>query len=329
MEQPINNSFNTYTNKYITTLADMKTALAKYGVAVIPGVLTHAEYDRMINDAWNYLETVSSKWTTPINRNDKSTWREFSNLCALHSMLIQHHGIGHSELCWNVRQHPKVAEVFATLWNVNANDLLSSFDGASLHLQPEVTNRGGFNNLWLHTDQSYTRNSFECVQSWITALDVEAGDATLAVLEGSHLHHATIAKHFNITDKSDWYKLNDIEIQKYNDLGCTLNRILCPAGSIVLWDSRTIHCGQESMHGRTNPKMRCVVYVCMLPRSLITSAQLRKKQKAYNEKRMTTHHPTVIHLFPVSPRTYGKQLPEMTYPAMPELTDLGKRLAGL
>ena len=98
---------------------------------------------------------------------------------------------------------------------------------------------------WLHTDQSYTRNDFECVQSWVTAKDVNKGDATLCFMEKSHTFHETIAKKFEITDKSDWFKLEDKHVDAYLELGCKIRRIQCPKGAMVLWDSRTIHCGQE------------------------------------------------------------------------------------
>jgi len=40
-----------------------------------------------------------------------------------------------------VRQNPKVVNVFQKLWN--KEEVLTSFDGASIHLPPEKTNKGG------------------------------------------------------------------------------------------------------------------------------------------------------------------------------------------
>ena len=54
----------------------------------------------------------------------------------------------------------------------------------SFHIPPEITGFGWANKtdkLWLHTDQSYLRNDFECVQGWINAYDTNEGDATLKV----------------------------------------------------------------------------------------------------------------------------------------------------
>ena len=97
---------------------------------------------------------------------------------------------------------------------------------------------------------------------------------------------------------------------------------------MVLWDSRTIHCGTEPIKGRDNQKFRNVVYVCMLPRSFTTESNLKKKRKAFEELRMTTHWPHKPKLFPINPRTYGGPLPNVVQVEKPKLSELGKRLAG-
>jgi len=109
-------------------------------------------------------------------------------------MLIQHWGIGHAQFNWDIRQNPKVVNIFAKLWDVNNKDLVTSFDGASIHFPSEETKSGWYKGKdWFHTDQSYTRNDLECYQSWVTAYDVNEGDDTLAFLEKSH---KDFANHF-------------------------------------------------------------------------------------------------------------------------------------
>ena len=102
-----------------------------------------------------------------------------------HSFLQQHFGVGHSQVVWDIRQNEKIAQLFADFWNVKKEELLVSFDGFSMGVPHEVTNRGYYRGrTWYHTDQSFTRNDFECVQSWVTGHDVNEGDATL-IFEGS------------------------------------------------------------------------------------------------------------------------------------------------
>ena len=102
------------------------------------------------------------------------------SLFGLHSMLIQHWGIGHSQFNWDLRQNPKVVDIFSKIWDVNKYNLVTSFDGASIHFPHEITNVGFYRgNDWFHCDQSFQRNNAECIQSWLTAYDVNEGDATL------------------------------------------------------------------------------------------------------------------------------------------------------
>jgi hypothetical protein len=314
---------------YLCTPETSMETLERYGVAIIPNVLNPKECSQLVSGTWDFFEHITQKWETPISRNEQSTWREFFKLYPSHSMLYQHHGIGQSQAVWDVRQHPNVVNAFAHLWKSKPQDLLVSFDGLSFGVPPEITNRGWYrNHTWYHSDQSFTRNNFECIQGWVTGYDVNEGDATLAFYEGSHKYHADFGKTFDITDKSDWYKLSKEEERFYIDKGCIERRIKCPKGSLVLWDSRTIHCGTEAMRTRTSPNMRAVVYVCYQPKSLSTPKQIAKKRKAFEDIRMTSHWPAKVKLFPKKPRTYGKPLHEITPISPPKLNELGKSLAG-
>lgn len=315
--------------KYLTTKEKLKETLELYGVAIIPNVINEKECNDMINNMWDYLEHITKNLDIPINRNDYNSWGSYSKLYFLHSMLIKNFGIGHSKLLWDLRQNSKIIDIFAKLWNVKTEDLLVSFDGASFHFPPEKTkkgwNRGG---IWLHTDQSYLRNEFECIQSWITAYDVNPGDATLTFLEKSHLYHAKCAEKFNITDKPNWYKLTDEHIDYYTSKGCNKRSIKCKKGDLVLWDSRTIHQGQEPLKERLEENFRCVAYLCYTPRSLASKTDLKKKVKCFEDLRTTSHWPHKPKMNPINPRTYGQELPNINPIAKPILTDVGRRLAG-
>lgn len=179
-------------DKYICkSVAEVKSMLDKYGVAILPGVLDALECDKMKTGMWDYLETITQKFKIPIKRDKPESWTEFKKLWPKHSMLLQQWSIGHAQFIWDLRQNPKILEIFATIWNVKPEDLLVSFDGASFHLAPETTKTGWLNpdKSWLHSDQCFLRNGFECIQSWVTAYDVDPGDATLTFLEGSHKFH--------------------------------------------------------------------------------------------------------------------------------------------
>lgn len=315
---------------YTTTLENLQKTLDTYGVAVIPNILNNIELTEMEKGMWTTLGQLTKEFDKPIKKEDSKSWSSFYDLMPLHSMLLQYHQVGHAQFVWNIRQNPKVVNVFCKLWNCKPEELLSSFDGVSIHFPPEVTGRGYYKNHdWLHTDQSYTRNDFECIQSFVSCFDINEGDATLTLLEGSHKYHKQFADTLETKSTSDWYKLTDEEYKFYTNLGCKRTFVKCPAGSMVLWDSRTIHSGAESMKNRKKQNTRLVVYVCQTPRKLCDSNNLEKKKSAFNNMRMTSHWPHKIKLFPTVPRTYGKVLPTIKKLPKPVLTKLGNSLAGL
>lgn len=325
MELPIEYEYD----KYICTKETLKTMLQTYGVAIIPNILNDDECKQIVNGVWDFLEHITQKWTTPIDRNNKDTWREFYKLYPLHSMLLQHWNVGHAQVSWNVRQNIKIVEIFAHLWDCTVNDLLVSFDGLSFHIPPEVTKKGwNRNNTWYHTDQSYTTPDFKCVQSWINGYDTNEGDATLSFMEGSNKYHGEFKNKFNITDKSNWYKLTKEEQTFYSEKGCVIKNIKTPKGCLVFWDSRTIHCGIEASNYRVTQNFRAVIYLCYMPRKLCSEANIKKKQKAFNELRTTSHYPCEVKLFAKSPRTYGGDMPVITPINPPVLSDLGVSLVG-
>ena len=316
-------------SKYNTDISNLKQTLEQYGVAVIPNLLNQDETSDLLDKMWIFFEEITKKFKVPIKRNKENTWKSFYQLYPLHSMLIQRYGIGHAQFAWDARQNEKIVEIFSKFWNLNPEDLLVSFDGSSFHLPPEKTNRGwNRNNTWYHTDQSYTRNDFECIQSFVTLNDINKGDGTLAFMEGSHKFHSIVADKFKIQDKADWHKIDKSIEEFYLEHGCNYKKISCPKGSLVFWDSRTIHCGVEPFKQREKDNLRAVIYLCYMPRYLISNANLRKKKEAFNNIRTTNHWACKPKLFPVNPRTYGKQLEEINPIQKPNVSELGLKLAG-
>ena len=315
--------------RYIATPDNVMETIEKYGVAIVPNLLNEHECDKMATGMWETLEDITQMWAQPISRNNPESWKNIRDLFPLHSMLIQHWTIGHAQFIWDLRQNPKCVNVFSKIWDTPLEDLLSSFDAASFHMPSETTGIGWHRSTWYHSDQSFVNRGFKCVQSWVTAFDVNRGDATLAFYEGSNNYHSEFGDAFGITDKGNWYRMDtDDKIKFYTDRGCLPKRIMCPKGSMVLWDSRTIHCGTEPIKGREKPNFRCVAYLCYMPRSMATKKKLEKKIKAFEEMRMTTHWPCEVKLFAKTPRTYGQEVPEILSLERPEIGPLGRRLVG-
>jgi hypothetical protein len=329
--------------RFHCTPATLLETLREYGVAVLPNVLNEGEIAAMRTGAWSTLEHLCQHASVPLKQANPATWKSFDEIIPNHSMLLQHYGVGHAQFIWDLRQNPKVVAPFAEMWKCKPNDLLVSFDAMSFHLPPETTGFGHFKSSWWHTDQSPLRNDFECIQSWVTAYDVNEGDATLAVLVGSHKHHNTLraaaeaacAGDKTKKAKSDWFRINEAQLRAFKNLGCEEAYITCGAGSMVFWDSRTLHFGRESLATRAKPNFRCIAYVCMLPRRTVAPARnakedvFKRKQEAFKKRNMTSHWANKCILFSKAPWTWGKRVPPRIDPIPePVLTPLGRKLAG-
>lgn len=315
--------------KYCCNKETLRDTIDTFGVAIIPNVLSDKECEKMVSGIWDFFEHITQEWIMPIKRGEEKSWVGFYKLYPMHSMLVQHWGVGHAQVSWDLRQNEKIIEIFAHFWSCAPKELLVSFDGLSFNLPPEVTKRGwNKQNTWYHTDQTYTQNEFQCIQSWVTGLDVNDGDATLSFMEGSNKFHKECAEKYELKDKGNWYKLNKEQEQFYFDKGCAYKNIKCPKGSLVLWDSRTIHCGVEALKTRKKPNFRAIVYLCYMPRKVCSKKSLIKKQKTFEELRTTSHWPSKPTLFGKNPRTYGGELPITTPVHKPKLSELGRLLAG-
>jgi len=320
----------TYTNRFLTTLEECKKMLDEYGVCVLPNILTTEECLSCVDEVWNYLEAMTSKWETPLDRNDKSTW-DMTNFNPLHGMIIQHHHIGYIQPAMDIRQSPSVVNVFAHLFDTTPKGLLTSIDGVSISLPPEHSRKGWHTGRakLAHCDTDYGEDvDTPLYQSWVSPLEVRSGDATLAVMVGSHKYHSSFKDNFTLR-KTDFYKLTDEELKYFSDKGCEWKRILCPSGSMVIWDSRCVHHGQQPIKGRKLENIRMCFYVCMAPKTWASDKDIKKKVKLFNEMRMTTHDPIKSKPFAKNPRTYGNTFEVVRKPVSPTLTDLGRSLIGM
>ena len=89
-----------------------------------------------------------------------------------------------------------------------------------------------------------------------------------------------------------------------------------PAGSLVLWDSKTFH---QNQYGKANTEERLVQYVCFLPKNhKDNTTAIRKKRKQYlKDRRTTSHWPYPIRVNSLQPQTYGDNNRLINYDSIP------------
>ena len=317
-------------DKYVSTLDTLNDTLDKYGLAILPNILDDGEIKAMNDGIWDYLEYASSKLDVPINRTKPKTWKTYEEYFTEKSMLLQKFGVGQAQHLWNLRQNPKIIDVFTKIYETN--ELGVSFDGTSFGLPPEKTKIKSPTSKWFHTDQSYSRNDFEAIQSWVTGYDVCEGDATLSFLESSHKFHSIVKTHFKIDEDDDGYYEDFYELSKeklnyyVNNLKCSEYYVKCPAGSMILWDSRTIHYGASPSEHRIFTNFRNVVYICMQPKKYIPTEVKRQRKRAFDDVKTTSHWVTKCAIFRDCPRDKRSIKDNILKPKIPVLTDLGRSL---
>ena len=103
--------------KYITTPDKVKECINIFGVAIVKGVLDETEIKDMKDGMWSYLERTTQNFEKPIKKDDPSSWVEYQKLYPKHSMLLQQYQVGHHQFCWDVRQNPKVVDIFSKIWS--------------------------------------------------------------------------------------------------------------------------------------------------------------------------------------------------------------------
>ena len=286
------------------------------GYAVVPNVLTPAECDHTIDKAWEWLAAFG----TGIQRNEPSTWTN-DRWPMNFNGIIQRYRVGHAPFIWQVRTNPNVIGVFKEIWGTV--ELLTSFDAMCVLRPGEMIEDFEYSPSWFHTDQSPKKNGFHCVQGVLNLEEASVEDAGFACYPGSHKFHAELFQRnseydttvdFNVIAKED---LHWVESEK----GLQPTRISATKGSLIVFDSRLLHCNVPAKIPRAIPRWRYTLYICMTPRAWADQKTLQARVEAFRNQRMTTHWPHHVGLFPDDP----------DFPMLPEfyLGDVGEKLVGI
>lgn len=304
------------TNKYETYIKELEVK----GYCIIPGILSHKQCDNYIGQMWDWLEQLG----TGIDRNNKYTWND-NNWPYYDKGIIQNYRVGHAQFLWDLRCEQNIIDVYSSIWETD--ELLVSFDGMNVTRPTNITGQLE-KKYWWHTDQSFLKTGRQCIQGFINLEKSQKGDACFCAIEGSHNYHEELFKTQNIEPLNlDWYELDQNEINWYlKEKKLKQAKVYPPKGSLVLWDSRTIHCNYPSI----TDNFRYVAYISMTPADKIDSFNLRNKRKAFYDLQTTTHWPHEITLFTEKPvdKNKAKQIVKLQ-DKLPELTEIGKKLAGL
>lgn len=280
----------------------IRRLIRKNGFVIVSGVLRTDECKEVIDGVWKCMEKITRG---ELNRNNPSTWGSITEQRNVRD-VYRDNGIAHAEFMWKVRQNPNVLRVFSTLLRCRPKELLASFDGVSVQTPPEErekengkqkqqscqsrTTSGWYcKNSWYHVDS--INASTHRLQSWVTARDVNPGDYTLGVFVGSHKSFDDFRQRFNlVTNAAKIYELRTKEEMDYYETRYRQIRISCPAGSLVVWDSRLVHSALEPLRNRKNPNHRTVCFLSYENRHKTSRQILDQRVSLYRNRRATTTH---------------------------------------
>lgn len=276
------------------SFSEIKNALARDGYAIITDVLTPEEVTQYKQKFYNWQNAIPDyKWMQP--------------RVSPHG-IHKHWGAGQTELAWLIRTHPNVKGIFRKLWDLPGDgELAVSFDG-SCYIPKDHKCK---DNVWTHTDQAPNQKGIHCYQGFVSITDNK--ERTLVVYEGTHLEHEEYFEKRNVSGSKKWNLIDHAYLDGIKDKKKVLN---VPAGSLVLWESRTFH---QNQYGAPGSEERIVQYVSYLPKNNpgYTPAQQKKREKYFDDGRTTSHWAYPVTVNGLQPQMYGDERKKIDYDKIP------------
>lgn len=248
--------------------------------AILEG-LWQADLLRLVDDKQAITPSVSDNLAR-VQHDGCRTWPESWQKLLGKKGCASQYGMPHGSFAWAARLHPKVRHIFASLFDVHSDELAVGLDVVFWNASDttEVTS----NKQWLHVDQNHRSGlTHLCAQGVLyvwPSTDLRA--STTAVWPGSHLatydrlmqdNHAVQKGRRELNSQSvrinhlhDPYEREELARQAI----ASTRRVPCPAGSLLLWDSRTIHQGWSGGPRLAQP-------VCWEPKWRRDEAAYRRK----------------------------------------------------
>ncbi len=329
--------------------------LEEQGYCVIPQVLSISETESLYKRVWR--EFIEKAWPN-CKMDDRSNWKE---AFPMHNKAGIFAGpAGQIQVMWDLRQDPRIVEIFAHIWNTN--DLLVSMDGICVM----CPTREGNIVPWPHVDQAILRRQDGAAHSNNPPIDFISesilktqpytiqgqflfedsfdGDGGFYCIPKSHLKFAEFAplletlnnKEMPIEEKRKARQKILTDFFGSNENSYCKKHVTAPKGSIILWDSRTVHWNQHASKDRPysdNAKVRMVGYLSYVPKSRLTDAGRILRKEAFEKGVATGHNPSNPELKYTKDHIYQEYIqyledPNYIQPKI-NLTELGKSLLGV
>ena len=274
------------------------TDLEEQGYCVIPRVFSEQETKVLYERVWH--EFIEKAWPK-CSMTDPGNWKE---TFPIHNRYAIFAGpAGQIQPMWDLRQDPRIVEVFANVWNTP--DLVVSMDGLSIMCPPEI--RPMVIDPWPHVDQAVMRHNQTkahsnnppmgfisesliktkpyTIQGQFLFEDSDEEDGGFYCFPRSHLRFEEFAPFLNSLTSPE---RKAFLLQFFHD--STPKHVTAPKGSLILWDSRTVHWNQHPSPNRNNPKVRMSGFLCYVPKSRLTEEARFMRKEAFERGIATGHN---------------------------------------
>lgn len=303
-------NFLTLTEEQQPVISYLKD-LEELGYCVIPQILSTLEAEILYQRVWH--EYIEQAWPK-CRMADRSNWKEEFPRHNKYGIFAG--PAGHTQVMWDLRQDLRIVDVFARIWNTH--DLVVSMDGLSLMCPPEI--RKGSFDPWPHVDQAIPKqqngrasknsppvefvsesllktNPFN-IQGQFLFEDSFDGDGGFYCIPKSHLKFNEFAPQLKEEANVESWTYNNKFLMEFfsrakdeSGNNYDMKHVTAPRGSLILWDSRTVHWNQSQSEHRPyseNPKVRMVAYLLYLPKTRLTDEARALRRESFEKGTCTT-----------------------------------------
>lgn len=275
------------------------------GYVVIGNVLPPQTVEKIQTEfarEWNVV-SPNFDWT------DKATWTSGNSPIMWNKGMAYSSGFGQARFQWLLRTHPAIQEPWRRIHGTD--ELVVSYDGFSVFFSP--TQKPG---NWLHVDQHWSEEdlSIQGAYNFIGSTEKSSG---FVVVPRSHVAYRPDTK-----PSSNGFKPIPEDDPHRKDAV----KLLVPANSIVLWNSKTIHANIGMTKGTPVRFDRLSSYICYFPKSSRSEKILERRIAGYengdNCGHFATRHQVKRHPFGTKARYEAKGfidlVPDLEEGAIPE-----------
>ena len=264
------------------------------GYLVVPDVVPSELCDRAADALWRFLDADPDDPTTwyelPYNRPDAPTRRAIAGM-----LEIYHH-----QAMWDIRQHPKMYDVFVDLWG--HGELWVTIDRANINVP--ATEEWVFEGF-LHWDLEPQPGSTHAeIQGIVALVDTTADMGGLQVVPEAFQRYDELASVQVDAERPRWPDTTGMEVV----------HVECNAGDLVVWESRTVHGTGKNASDRP----RIAQYMTMEPAQPTNRERLDQRLASFDGRTADAGNWS----FRGDPR-------ELEVGDAPQLTDLGRKLLGV